>query len=221
MIIYLRNVLYDVGIFKSHSFSVPIISVGNIAVGGTGKTPHVEYLVRLLKDQYKVAVLSRGYKRNTSGYFLAENISDASEIGDEPCQIKQKFPDIQVAVCENRVEGVKNLIKGFPDLDIVLLDDAFQHRQIKPGLSLLLIDYNSLFKNRMLLPAGDLREPFIAKKRADILIVTKTPEVISDKEKENILKKLKPHKGQKVFYSYIEYGLLTNCFEKNRSYSNS
>ena len=213
LIIYLRNVLYDVGILKSHSFDIPVISVGNIAVGGTGKTPHVEYLVRLLKDQYKIAVLSRGYKRTTSDYFLAENISDASEIGDEPCQIKQKFPDIQVAVCEDRVEGVKNLLKAFPDLDVVLLDDAYQHRQIRPNLSILLIDYNSLFKNRMLLPAGDLREPFTAKKRADILIVTKTPEIISDKEKENILKKLKPRKDQKVFYTYIEYGLLTNCFE--------
>ena len=163
-----RNFLFDVGIRKSHAFSLPVISVGNITVGGTGKTPHVEYLVRLLQTQGRVAVLSRGYKRKSRGFVLADASSTVSDIGDEPCQMKHKFPDAVVAVDAKRVRAIQRLTADNPDIDAILLDDAFQHRQVKPGINILLVDYHRLVVYDKLLPAGRLREPLRGKNRADI-----------------------------------------------------
>ena len=170
--------MFDVGLLKSHSFDVPIISVGNITVGGTGKTPHVEYLIRLLHKRMKVAVLSRGYKRKSRGFVLASEDTDVRDIGDEPYQMKRKFPDIHVAVDKKRCHGIDMLTSDITtkDTDVVLLDDAFQHRYVKPGINILLIDYHRLIIYDKLLPAGRLREPKEAKSRADIVIITKCPE---------------------------------------------
>jgi tetraacyldisaccharide 4'-kinase len=173
----IRNLLFEMGILKSRSFSTPVISVGNITVGGTGKTPHVEYLVRLLKPHYQVAVLSRGYKRKSSGFVLSDENTPMPMIGDEPFQIKQKFPDVVVAVDRKRTRGISKLIagEGGVDIDVVLLDDAFQHRYVNPGVNILLVDYHRLVIYDRLLPAGRLREPVEAKNRADIVIITKCP----------------------------------------------
>ena len=172
-----RNWLFDIGLKKSQSFSIPIISVGNITVGGSGKTPHVEYLIRLLHDKVKIAVLSRGYKRKTSGYVLADKDTTMSEIGDEPFQMHSKFDDIYVAVDAKRVRGIEKLQNEEPtkDVDVVLLDDAFQHRYVKPGINILLVDYHRLIIYDKMLPAGRLREPLSGKNRADIVIITKCP----------------------------------------------
>ena len=173
-----RNMLFDIGILKSRSFDVPVISVGNITVGGTGKTPHVEYLVQLLKDEFQVAVLSRGYKRRSRGFVLADDESSMEDLGDEPYQIKSKFPNVKVAVDKDRCHGIMMLTdddRGKNDVDVVLLDDAFQHRYVKPGISILLVDYHRLIIYDKLLPAGRLREPLSGKNRADIVIVTKCP----------------------------------------------
>ena len=174
----IRNFLFDTGMQKSRSFKTPVISVGNITVGGTGKTPHVEYLVRLLQDHLRLAVLSRGYKRKTNGFVIADDTTKMSDIGDEPFQMKQKFPKLTVAVDHSRADGICRLTKNDSkdaDIDVVLLDDAFQHRQVKPGINILLVDYHRLIIYDKLLPAGRLREPLYGKDRADIVIVTKCP----------------------------------------------
>lgn len=178
LVVRLRNHFFEVGILKSRTFDTPVISVGNITVGGTGKTPHVEYLVRLLSDQMKVAVLSRGYKRKSRGFVLATKESTANDIGDEPCQIKRKFPHVYVAVDANRCEGIERLTtdKLTKDTEAIILDDAYQHRYVKAGVNILLIDYNRLIIHDKLLPAGRLREPKSGKNRADIVIVTKCPD---------------------------------------------
>ena len=180
----LRNQLFEMGILKSKSFNMPVISVGNITVGGTGKTPHVEYLIRLLKDKAKVAVLSRGYKRKTSGFVLADENSRMTDIGDEPYQMHQKYPDIYVAVDKNRRHGIEMFTDkvAAPDVDVVLLDDAFQHRYVKPGINILLIDYHRLIIYDKLLPAGRLREPKEGKSRADFVIITKCPQDLKPME---------------------------------------
>ena len=172
-----RNQLFELGILKSRSFDIPVIGVGNITVGGSGKTPHVEYLVRLLMDKVKVAVLSRGYKRETKGFLLANEGSTVSDIGDEPLQMSLKFPQILVAVDEDRCHGIDTLkaTEETKDVDVILLDDAFQHRYVKPGINILLVDYHRNIKYDKLLPAGRLREPMDGKKRADIVIITKCP----------------------------------------------
>lgn len=177
MVVGIRNQLFELGFLKSRSFDIPVISVGNITVGGSGKTPHIEYLVRLLKDKVKVAVLSRGYKRKSKGYVLADADTSMSDIGDEPYQMKKKFPDIYIAVDKNRCEGIDNLTQqdATKDTDVVLLDDAFQHRYVKPGVNILLVDYHRLIISDKLLPAGRLREPKEGKARADIVIITKCP----------------------------------------------
>ena len=171
----LRNFCFDVGLLKSHSFDIPVISVGNITVGGTGKTPHVEYLVSLLRKHASVAVLSRGYKRKSHGFIIADSSATARLIGDEPMQMKKKFGDITVAVDKDRVNGIRRLTDGktVKDIDVVLLDDAFQHRYVKPGINILLVDYHRLIIYDKPLPAGRLREPLNGKNRADIVIVTK------------------------------------------------
>ncbi|MDR2843550.1 MAG: tetraacyldisaccharide 4'-kinase, partial [Candidatus Symbiothrix sp.] len=174
-IIWLRNKFFDWKIFPGESFNVPVISIGNLAVGGTGKTPHTEYLIRLLSKQYKVAVLSRGYQRKTKQYLLAGAGASAQTIGDEPFQMHRKFPDILVAVDKNRREGIQKLL-NLPENqrpEVILLDDAYQHRYVKPSLSILLTDSKRLFTGDALLPAGRLREPASNRARADIVICTK------------------------------------------------
>lgn len=180
----LRNTLFEVGILKSRAFDIPMISVGNITIGGTGKTPHVEYLVRLLKDRFNVAVLSRGYKRKSRGFVLAGADSTVRDIGDEPYQMKTKFPGITVAVDKDRCHGVDRLTDDntAEDIDVILLDDAFQHRYVKPGINILLVDYHRLIIYDKLLPAGRLREPLSGKNRADIVIVTKCPKGLKPME---------------------------------------
>ena len=206
----IRNAFYDWNIFKSKSYSIPIICVGNLSVGGTGKTPHIEYLVRLLQRQgWHVAILSRGYKRKTTGYILATPQSTSAEIGDEPCQMKRKFPEITVAVDENRCHGIENLIKlDDPKIDVILLDDAYQHRRVKAGLNILLTDFNNLFTDDHLLPAGNLREPVKEKERAHIVIVTKSNSEMKPIEFNILSKKLNLYPYQGLFFSTIEYDIL-------------
>lgn len=212
-VLFIRNLCYDKDILPVTSFELPIINVGNLAFGGTGKTPHIEYLIRLLKAQYKVAVLSRGYKRKTIGYFFASNESTAAEIGDEPRQIKQKFKDeIHLAVSENRVIGVPNLLFDAPETDVILLDDAFQHRAIKAGLNILLTDYNNLFTQDYLTPSGTLREYRAGYKRADIIIVTKCNADLAESEQQKIIAQIKPLAHQKVYFSYQKFGALIHYF---------
>jgi tetraacyldisaccharide 4'-kinase len=213
-IILVRNKLFDFKILKSYEFHVPVISVGNITVGGTGKTPHTEYLIRLLKDDYKIAFLSRGYKRKTRGFVLATEQSNAETIGDEPFQIKRKFPDLLVAVDRNRVKGIKKLIKNVLELDIILLDDAYQHRTVNPGINILLIDYNRPIKSDSLLPIGRLREPAFEKKRADIIIVTKVLYDITSIDKRIFLNDVEAQPHQTVYFTSIDYGKPLPVFSK-------
>ena len=213
-----RNLLFEIGILKSRSFTVPVISVGNITVGGTGKTPHVEYLIQLLKDRTKVAVLSRGYKRKSHGFVLADGSSTVNDIGDEPYQIKTKFPDITVAVDKKRTRGIDNLTGGeyVKDIDVILLDDAFQHRYVKPGINILLVDYHRLVIYDALLPAGRLREPVKSKDRADIVIVTKCPKDLKPMEFRVITKAMKLYPYQQLFFSTHEFGALRPVFGKDQ-----
>ena len=203
----LRNHLFEIGILKSKSFDVPVISVGNITVGGSGKTPHVEYLIRLLQDKVKVAVLSRGYKRKSKGYVLANKQSTAREIGDEPYQIMKKFSDIYVAVDKNRCEGIERLTsdENTKNTDVILLDDAYQHRYVKPGINILLVDYHRLIIYDKLLPAGRLREPQSGKSRADIVIITKCPADLKPMEFRVLTKALDLFPYQKLFFTTLEY----------------
>ena len=205
-----RNMLFEMGILKSRSFTVPVISVGNITVGGTGKTPHVEYLVRLLKDKMKVAVLSRGYKRKSHGFVMAQENTTMREIGDEPFQMKQKFPDITVAVDKKRTRGIQKLTSGecVDSIGVILLDDAFQHRYVKPGINILLVDYHRLVIYDELLPSGRLREPIKSKDRADIVIITKCPTDLKPMEFRVITKAMSLYPYQQLFFSTHEYDSL-------------
>lgn len=198
-----RNFLFDRDILKSYRFDVPVIAVGNLSVGGTGKTPQIEYLIRLLAGQYNVATLSRGYKRKSKGFILADADSDASILGDEPFQFYQKFPNITVAVDANRKSGIKKLLSLVPKPDIILLDDAFQHRKVKAEFYILLTTYNDLFCDDFMLPTGNLRESRSGAKRSDVIIVTKCPETISETERQKIIKKIGVNRP--VFFSAIAY----------------
>ena len=211
-----RNMLFDMNILKSRPFSVPVISVGNITVGGTGKTPHVEYLVRLLKDLLRVAVLSRGYKRKSSGFVIADNKSTVRDIGDEPYQMKMKFPDITVAVDKKRVRGIERLTSGENGglADVILLDDAFQHRYVKPGINIMLVDYHRLIIYDQLLPAGRLREPVKSKDRADIVIITKCPRDLKPMEFRVITKAMNLYPYQQLFFSTHEFEPLRPAFPR-------
>ncbi len=213
-----RNILFEMGILKSRSYTVPVISVGNITVGGTGKTPHVEYLIRLLKDKANVAVLSRGYKRKSHGFVLADAETPMKMIGDEPYQMKQKFPDITVAVDSKRTRGIDHLIGGEAgkDIDVVLLDDAFQHRYVKPGINILLVDYHRLIIYDELLPAGRLREPVKSKDRADIVIITKCPWNLKPMEFRVITKAMKLYPYQQLFFSTHEYEMPIAVFPEEQ-----
>lgn len=213
-----RNMLFEMGILKSRSYTVPVISLGNITVGGTGKTPHVEYLIRLLKDKANVAVLSRGYKRKSHGFVLADAETPMKMIGDEPYQMKQKFPDITVAVDSKRTRGIDHLISGEAgkDIDVVLLDDAFQHRYVKPGINILLVDYHRLIIYDELLPAGRLREPVKSKDRADIVIITKCPWNLKPMEFRVITKAMKLYPYQQLFFSTHEYDVPIAVFPEKQ-----
>ena len=202
-----RNWLFDVGLKKSHSFDIPVISVGNITVGGSGKTPHVEYLVRLLREKVHVAVLSRGYKRKGKGFILADEHTTMEEIGDEPFQMHRKFPDVAVAVEKSRVKGIELLQEGATtkDVEVIVLDDAFQHRYVKPGINILLVDYHRLFIYDKLLPAGRLREPVSGKRRADIVIVTKCPKDLKPMEYRVLTKALDLYPYQELYFTTINY----------------
>ncbi len=208
----LRNKLFDWGIFRTEEFDIPVISVGNLAVGGTGKTPHVEYLIELLRPQYRIAVLSRGYKRKTRGFVLADGNSTVREIGDEPYQIKRKFPEITVAVDANRRRGIKRLKSQFPDLDAILLDDAFQHRHVTPLASIVLTDYNRALHLDALLPTGRLREPQQGLSRADIVIVTKCPTEMKPIEYNLVARWLHLFPYQTLYFTTLAYGNLRSVF---------
>lgn len=206
LIMRMRNFCYDLGFFKSKSYPLPVIAIGNLKVGGTGKTPHTEFLINFFKNSHHpIAVLSRGYGRKTKGYRLADSSDDALSIGDEPFQIFRKFSDIMIAVDEKRNRGIRQLLKLPSPPKLILLDDAFQHRSVKPGLNILLTEYSNLYINDLPLPSGRLREGKYAAKRADIIVVTKSPVVLSPIEFRRIIDTLQPEKYQKVFFSYISY----------------
>jgi tetraacyldisaccharide 4'-kinase len=206
LVIWIRNKLYDKNFFKSVSFNLPLICIGNIAVGGTGKSPMVEYLVRILKNDYAVATLSRGYKRKTSGYALANERSTALEIGDEPMQFYLKFPDVAVSVGEQRVEAIPQLLHDRPGTQVIILDDAFQHRAIRAGLNILLVECGNLFTRDWYLPTGDLRDERRSYKRADMIVITKTPPELTWEQRQEVINEIKPLDTQKVFFSSIKYG---------------
>ncbi len=201
----IRNKLFDWGLIKSVAFPLPVISVGNIAVGGSGKTPLVEYLIRLLKDEHKTATLSRGYKRKTKGYLRISAEDTVERAGDEPLQYARKYSGITVAVDESRRHGIRTLMAEVPEVEAVILDDAFQHRYVKPGLSILVTDYHRIYTSDYLMPVGRLREPARASKRADIIVVTKTPRIFSPLVRRQLLQDLKPASHQLVCFSYISY----------------
>lgn len=205
-ITHIRNKLFDWNVNRSVSFPIPVISIGNLTSGGTGKTPHVEYLIRLLKDDFRISTLSRGYKRKSRGFVLSDENPSLDLLGDEPYLFKLKYSGIEVAVDEKRVHGVRQLLDRIPDLGLVLLDDAFQHRWIKPGLSILLTDFYNLYSGDYLLPTGNLREYRSSAKRADIIIVTKSPEVLSPLTRRRVLDSIRPLPHQSVYFSYIEHG---------------
>ena len=209
-----RNLLFKLGILKSRAFDIPVISVGNITVGGSGKTPHVEYLVSLLKDKMKVAVLSRGYKRKSKGYVLANDDTTMREIGDEPYQMKQRFPKLYVAVDKKRTEGIDRLThdEQTKDVDVILLDDAYQHRYVKPGVNILLVDYHRLIIYDKLLPAGCLREPKEGKSRADIVIITKCPKDLRPMEYRVLMKALDLYPYQSLYFTTLIYDNLKQVY---------
>ena len=201
----IRNFLFDKGMLKSHSFDVPVIAVGNLSVGGTGKTPQIEYLIRLLSPKYKIATLSRGYKRQSKGFVLADSTSNAEILGDEPFQFYTKFKNIQVAVDADRKNGIEQLLYQQERPDVILLDDAFQHRKVKAGFYILLTSYGDLFCDDYMLPTGNLRESRSGAKRADIIVVTKCPANLSLDEQNEIKSKLQLNSDQELYFSYIDY----------------
>jgi tetraacyldisaccharide 4'-kinase len=205
-IILLRNFLYDCGIFKSSYGAIPTIVVGNLSLGGTGKTPHTEYLIERLKGQFNLAFLSRGYGRQTKGFILIDKSAKAHQVGDEPLQISKKYPEIISAVCENRLEGIAKIKNRFPNIELTILDDAYQHRSLKPHISLLLTEFHQPFWQDYMLPTGHLRDNVSAIKRAHYIIITKCPEHLSDAETAAIKAKLSLSNNQKIFFTTLAYG---------------
>ncbi len=206
VLIKLRNKLYDVKFFNSIEFSVPVICVGNLSTGGTGKTPHIEYLIELLNCRYRVATMSRGYKRMTQGFLLAEQGTNALRIGDEPMQFFMKYPEAVVCVAEERLTGIPNLLQRRPDVEVILLDDAYQHRSVKAGLNILITDYSNPFWEDHILPFGNLREGRESKNRADVIIVSKCPANLTKEQAKEIEQKIGAESHQQVFFTCIEYG---------------
>jgi tetraacyldisaccharide 4'-kinase len=206
LIIFIRNWLYNTNILRSASFNLPIICIGNLSVGGTGKSPMVEFLIQKLQHQTRLAILSRGYKRKTRGYALATTQSTALEIGDEPMQFYNKFPGLTIAVGEERIVAIPQLLHDKPDTRLIILDDAFQHRSVKAGFNILLTDFNNLFTRDWFLPTGDLRDQPGSARRANIIVVTKCPPDLSLVEKNKVIKEIKPGDHQRVFFTAIAYG---------------
>jgi len=219
-IVQTRNKFFDLGWIKSKKFQIPIISVGNISVGGTGKTPHIEYLISILNEKYTLATISRGYKRKTSGFIEVSAQSKASEVGDEPLQIKQKFKDTLVIVDEKRVHAVEKLIADKKVPQVILLDDAYQHRHITPGLNILLVDYNRLITKDYMLPVGRLREPSNNSSRADIVILTKCPEFLNPIDFRIMGKELNLFPYQNLFFTTLKYNSLKPLFGQHAKYKN-
>ena len=217
LVIWIRNSLYDHGLLKSTGFNIPLISVGNITIGGTGKTPHVEYLAELLHSKFKVATLSRGYKRRTRDFRIATAESNVHEIGDEPLQIKKRFPGIDVAVDRKRTNGIKELMSLAPWLEVILMDDAYQHRSVKPGFSILLIDYARPIYKDHLLPAGMLREPATNTDRANIILVTRSPERIKPIEFREYVNRLGLSIGQHLYFTTMRYGDLAPVYPETQT----
>lgn len=215
--VWLRNKLFDWKILSSKSYQIPVISVGNLSVGGTGKSPMVEYLIELLQSDYRLATLSRGYKRKTKGFYRVMGNELAEETGDEPLQFKSKFPNVEVVVDEDRQHGIAEILKFDPVPEVILLDDAFQHRRVTPGYSILLTSYDALYVDDLMLPAGNLREPKWGAERADIIVVTKCPPELRLRIRESLERKLnlKPH--QELFFSYIAYARYFTDGEKRLS----
>jgi tetraacyldisaccharide 4'-kinase len=211
----IRNFLFDKGILKSYSFDIPIIAVGNLSVGGTGKTPQIEYLIRLLSPKYKVATLSRGYKRKSEGFVLADSNSNAQILGDEPFQFYKKFNTIQVAVDANRKNGIGQLLSQTNKPEVILLDDAFQHRKVKAGFYILLTSYGDLYSDDFILPTGNLRESRSGARRANLVIVTKCPPTLSLDEQNKIKAKLNLDLNQEIYFSYINYD--DSIYSENKS----
>ncbi len=201
----IRNFLFNTKIINSHEFQIPVICVGNLVVGGTGKTPHTEYLVNLLRKDFRVAVLSRGYKRKTHGFFFADENSRVTDIGDEPLQIYRKFPDVTVAVDRNRVHGVETILEKKPDTAVIILDDGYQHRSITPGFSILLSDFGRLMIRDHLLPYGNLRESARNMSRADVILITKSPENISPIQRRIIVKEVNKAPYQNLYFTSLSY----------------
>ncbi len=206
VVVYIRNFLYDYNLLKSTEFDIPVISIGNITVGGTGKTPHTEYLINLLKKHAEVAALSRGYKRKSKGFVMVETGSNVHDVGDEPLQIKRKFPEVKVAVDENRVHGINRLLQEEVQPDVIILDDAFQHRRVNPGINILLIDYNRPIDSDSLLPLGRLRERKYQQRRANVIIYTKCPDEITPIRRRIILKEVNIRPYQSLYFTTMEYG---------------
>ena len=214
----IRNIMFETGILKSRAYDIPVIAVGNITVGGSGKTPHVEYLINLLHDKLKVAVLSRGYKRKSHGYVLADKDTPMQMIGDEPFQMKSKYDDIYVAVDKRRREGIERLTDdaATSDTDVILLDDAFQHRYVKPGINILLVDYHRLIIYDELLPAGHLREPKEGKSRADMVIITKCPKDLKPMEFRVLTRAMNLYPYQDLFFTTLVYNDLQGIFTRKQ-----
>lgn len=217
LIVRVRNYLFDTGRLKSHSFNSPVIGIGNLTTGGTGKTPHIEYLVKNFKAEYLIATLSRGYGRKSKGYILAELPNNTRLIGDEPMQYLSKFRNILVAVSEDRVEAIKNLLKREIPPQLILMDDAFQHRRVKPGLNILLLDYDFVFSRDYLLPAGNMREPLSSMRRADIIIISKSPSILAPVERKKIQEYIAILSNKPVFFTFMIYGELTRVFGNQQS----
>lgn len=203
VVVWVRNKSFDWGLLKSQSFAVPIISVGNISAGGTGKTPHVEYITQLLSEQSGKVILSRGYGRATKGFKWVSVNDTPKEVGDEPLQYAQKFPDVSVAVQEDRVKGVENILKE--NKELIILDDAFQHRWVKPGLNIVLSTYSNLYINDFLLPVGRLREGKLGVLRADVIVVSKTPKALFPVDKKRLVEQISPWPHQELCFSYLDY----------------
>ena len=218
-ITWLRNFLFNSGILQGKEFTLPVICIGNITVGGTGKTPHCEYIINLLKNNFRVAFLSRGYKRKTEGFIIATPESTTKDIGDEPMQVFMKNPDILVAVDGNRTRGINNILSQKPETEVIILDDGFQHRQIKPGLSILLTDYNRPMYRDHLLPYGELRESIKNMYRADVIIVSKCPANFSPIQQRIVLNEIKKAPYQKLFFTSFSYDYPLPVFNTNAGFS--
>lgn len=220
VVVCVRNWLFDRGILPSEEFELPVISVGNITVGGTGKTPFTEYLIRTLQCEKQLGVLSRGYKRKTSGFRVLSKIDTPITVGDEPFQMKRKFPDVTVAVDANRRRGIRNLMKLEKHKpDIVVLDDAFQHRYVHPSVSVLLVDYNRNIVEDHLLPVGQMREPKRSMKRADMIVVTKCPDSITPMDMRIFRKNINPYPYQSLWFTKLNYGEMVPLFPSKKTHA--